>query len=463
MKSRLTMFALLTALALLTAACSSGTSDDDAAESPEEDTAAAEPTEDVDEEGTEDEVASEDEPPSGDATGASTAEVGDSPDFGVTSDTIRIAWMGDVTGPTAAAQSFNLRGAEAAVAWVNSNGGVLGRELEMDVQDDQFSAETATTNYAAVTQDDPVLAIVQMGGSHISTALASNVSADGIPVVSLPQTIDAQLDVPNMYNNIAHYGDEADVAVAYMADELDSIEDAVVAVAQLEVPSGDEWNLYIEQTVQEQGGTYAGRVTFNAASPDYAGAVTQIQQMIDQEGVNFIAFHGSPENGLGFVGELTTQGITDVPIVGIHGLAGATVYTEGPAEAADLLAAAHSFLSPMSDCEMCKTALDFVQGTEWEGDANELNFGDGWQDILIVQQAIERVAEESGELTWETMNAALTSAPFDVGGITCNPDWTESNHTPCAAVFKWDEDHPEPIADFESYADVIDGEYGLAG
>lgn len=460
------LIALVAVMALLAAACSGAedpavdtAADDGAADDAVADDAATD--DDAAEEVTADEAAEEDTADAGDA--ASGAEVAANPDNGVTDDTIRIGWMGDVTGPTAAAQSFNLRGAEAAIAWVNENGGVLGRQLELDVRDDQYNAETATTSFSALTQDSPVLSIIQMGGSHISTALISNITADGIPVISPPQTIDSQLDVPNIYNNIAHYGDQADIAVAYIGEELGSVEDAVVAVAQLEVPSGDEWNLYIQDTVEAQGGTYVGRVTINAGAPDYPGAVTQMQQMIENDGVNFIAFHGAPETGLGFVSEMLAAGIDDVPLIGIHGLGGGTVFTEGPPEAAELIGAAHSFLSPLSDCEACEIAREFVQGTEWEEAATELNFGDGWQDILIVQEAIQRAAEESGELSWETMNAALTSAPFDVGGITCDPDWTESNHSPCAAVFQWAGDHPEPIKPFEEYADVIDGEYGLAG
>lgn len=441
-KSRFGMFAIMAVLALVIAGCGGDGASDAAADggTASDDTAA---TED-----------------GGSASGGG-AEVADNSDAGVSSDTIRIGWMGDVTGPTAAAQSFNLRGAEAAVAWVNENGGVAGRELELDVQDDQYNAEDATTNYAAITQDDPVLAIVQMGGSHISTALAPNVEADGIPVISPPQTIDAQLAVPNFYNNLAHYGDEADVAVAHIGETLGSVEDAVVAVVQLEVPSGSEWNTYIQKTVEDQGGTYAGRITINTSAPDYPGTVGQLEQLVAAEGVNYVAFHGAPEHGLGLVSAMATRGLTDVPVVGIHGLAGNTIYTEGPPEAGELLTAAHSFLSPQSDCEMCQTAREFVAGTEWEEPARELNFGDGWQDVLIVQQAAERAAEESGDLSWESMNTALTSAPFDIGGLSCDPDWTESNHTPCAAVYQWDSDHMEPVRPVEDNVDVLDGEYGL--
>lgn len=429
---RRTVMVLLTVLAVVATGCGGGGGDDSAAED-----AGTEP-----------------------APAGAGATVPDSPDSGVSSDTIRIGWMGDVTGPTAAAQGFNLAGSQAAVAWINEGGGVLGRELELDVRDDQYSPESMASNYTVLTKDDPVLALVQMGNG---VSLMPDVEADGIPLISPPQTIDVQLEIPNVYNDLAHYGDEADVAVAYMGDELGSVEDAVVAVVQLEVPSGDEWNSYIQQTVEDQGGTYAGRLTINASAPDFNGLVVQLEQMIRDDGVNFVAFHGAPEHGLGLITAMVSRGITDVPIVGIHGLAGATIFTEGPPEAEELLAAAHSFLSSQGDCEMCATIREFVKGTEWEEEAVELNFSDGWHEVLIAAEAAKRAAEASGELTWETMNQGLTSGEFDTGGLTCNPDWSQSNHSPCAAVFRWNGEYMAPVQPFEASADVIDGEYRVGG
>lgn len=394
----------------------------------------------------------------GDAGG--DASVPDAPDFGVDAETIRIGWMGDVTGPTAAAQGFNLQGSEAAVAWLNENGGILGRELELVVQDDQYNPETMATNFAAITSDDPVLAVTQCGNC---VSLLPSFESTGIPLVSPPQTVDAQLEIPNVYNDLAHYGDEADAAVQYIGDEVGSVEDAVVAVVHLEVPSGAEWNAYIQQTVEDQGGTYLGAMTLNVGAPDYTGVVTQLSQMVDGDGLNYVAFHGAPEHGLGMISEMLTQGITDLPMVGIHGLAGATIFTEGPPEAADLLAGAHSFLSPMDDCEMCATIRDFVAGTEWEDAAVELNFADGWHEVAIIAEAAERAAADAGELSWDTMNAALTAEPFDTGGLTCDVDWTGGNQSLCAAIFKWNGEFMAPVQPFEAYADVIDGEYGAVG
>lgn len=446
MKSRVTLLAVLAALSLIATACSGGGADDDAA-----DTADATDTTDTADAGD----ASE-----GVASSEGGGEVPDAPDFGVSGDTIRIGWMGDATGPTAAAQGANLAGAEAAVAWVNENGGVLGRDLELDVQDDQYSPDTMQTTFATLTGDNPVLAIVQCGNC---TSMMPNFESAGIPLISPPQTVNTQLAVPNVFNDLAHYADEADAAIAYMADELGSIEDATVAVVHLEVPSGSEWNAFIQQGLEREGGTYVGALTVNVSAPDYASLVTQLGQLISNDGVNFVAFHGAPEQGLGLISEMVAQGITDIPLVGIHGLAGDTIFTEGPPEAAELLAGAHSFLSSLSDCEMCTTIQEFVAGTEWEDASSELNFSDGWHEILIAVQAAERAAEADGELSWETMVTALSAEPFDVGGLTCPVDWTEGNQSQCVAIFKWDEDHMEPVQPFEAYDEFLASEYEIAG
>lgn len=73
--------------------------------------------------------------------------VPDDPDAGVTAEQIRVGWMGDLTGPTAAAQTPNNQGTEAYFAKVNADGGVLGRELVLVSKDDQYSQETILQNF----------------------------------------------------------------------------------------------------------------------------------------------------------------------------------------------------------------------------------------------------------------------------------------------------------------------------
>jgi len=411
--------------------------------------------------------ASEEAPEGEDAAAAAEGDIDvpDSPDDGVLSDTIRIGWMGDATGPTASAQGLNLRGLEAWVEYTNEQGGVLGRQVELIVRDDEFNAERAISNFRALVDDDRVLAIIQLGGAHISEALMPDVEQVGIPVIGPPQTIDAQIDHPYVFNNIAHYGDQADIAVPRMAERAGvDVSDLRVMVLQLELPSGDEWNAYIEQTLDEQGGTYVGRVTMPTASPDFASIVTQVRSIVENEDVNAIAFQGAPANGLGILNEMEAQDFTDIPVVGIHGIAGSNIYTESPPGVQHVMQGIQSFTPCNVDNEGTQIIREFVAGTSWEEDCLHINFSHGWLDGMIFEQAAERAAEQAGEVTRETLTEALRGQ-FDTLGLSCTIDWTETNHSPCGAPFVWDEDEEALIiggGSFDVWQEYFDEEYGLA-
>lgn len=392
--------------------------------------------------------------------------VPDNPDEGVLSDTIRVGWMGDATGPTASAQGLNLRGIEAWVEYINEQGGVLDREVELIVRDDEFNAERAISNFRALVDDDRVLAIINVGGAHISEALMPDIEQVGIPIIGPPQTIDVQLDNPYVFNNIAHYGDQADIAVPRLAERAEvDVTDLRVAVVQLELPSGDEWDAYIRQTVEEQGGTYVDRLTMPTASPDFASIVTQLSAMVDAEGVNAIAFHGAPAHGLGVLNEMESQDFTDIPVVGIHGIAGSNIYTESPPGVQHIMQGVQSFTPCNVENEGTAIINEFVAGTPWEEDCRQINFSHGWLDGMIFQQAAERAAEQAGELSRETLTEALRGQ-FDTMGLSCPIDWTDSQHSPCGAPFVWDEDEEALVpggGGFEPWAEFFDFEYGLAG
>lgn len=397
-----------------------------------------------------------------DGTTASTAaSVPDSPDDGVTSDSIAIGWMGDVTGPTASAQSFNAHGIDAYFQCRNEDGGVLGRQIDLIIEDDQYAAERATVNYTKLVQDDRVLTIINMGGSHISTQLAQRVEEDGIAVVGLPQTIDAQLTGTHFFNNIAHYGDEADGAWVQILEDIGAPEDAVVAGISLEVPSGEEWAAYMEQTVTDGGGRYVDTVYIAPTATEAAAQVAQLQQWIDDEGVNYLSLHGSPASALVVLQSMGDAGIV-IPTVGIHGIAANSVWTQGPPEQVNAAVGMHSFLPANNDIEASAEMARCAELAGYAGEELTINFAHGFANGLIVEAAM-LAAAETGELTRESFTEALRSQVWDTQGITCPVDWTAGQHSPCVAPFRLDAETGGmvPVNPFEYYAESLDAEYGV--
>lgn len=400
------------------------------------------------------------EPTTDGGDAGASGEVADSPDDGVTSDAIKVGWMGDVTGPTASAQVGNLRGIEAYFDKVNGEGGVLGRDLELIVKDDEYGAEAGVANFQALVNDDKVLAINQIGGGQIMDAIMGDAERFGVPLVSVAQTTTSSMASDYAFHTIAHYFDQADVAVARMIDAVGGADELKAAVVQLEVPSGDEWNAGIEKALEEQGGTYMGRITINVAQPDAGTFVSEVRRLMD-EGTNYLAIHVAPSHALFVVNTLASNDI-DMPVVGMQGVASLNVYEEGDQSQLEQTEGTHSFVTYADESEGGAEIEEFITSSEGEGyaeDAKHINFTHGWLGGMIIHQAVERAAEQSGELTRESFYEAL-QGPMETKGLTCEIDWSEPPFiNPCAAPFSSDGEQMQIVGSFEEWAEAITAEY----
>jgi branched-chain amino acid transport system substrate-binding protein len=391
-------------------------------------------------------------------SGSVELSVPDSPADGVTASAIRVGWMGDVTGPTASAQAFNLRGIQAYFDYVNSQGGVLGRNLELIVKDDEYGAELGVSNFTSLLNDERVIAVNQVGGSHIIGAFLDEAERASLPIVSIAQTTTEQLESPVAFHTLAHYFDMADVAVARMIQAVGGAQNLRVGVAHLEVPSGLEWDEGIQKAVAAQGGTYLGTIPIPIAAPDAGSFVGAIKKLMDEQGMNYLALHGAPSHGLFAVNSLAGQGVS-IPIAGMQGIASLNIFEEGAASQTAITEGIHSFVTYVEDVPGAAAIRDFIAGagSQYAADAKHINFSHGWVGGKIIHQAILRAAE-TGTLTRASLLAALSST-FEMEGLTCDVDWSSSNHSPCAAPFSHDGENMRIVGSFDDWSGVFRRDY----
>ena len=388
----------------------------------------------------------------------------DNPENGVTSSSIKVGWMGDLTGPTAASQRSNSHGSEAYFECANSDGGILGRSFEYLPEDDKFDAAKAAINFTKLTEGENVLALLGMGGSHISTQFQPDVEFLNLPVIGPLQTIDIQLEGDQFFNNLAHYGDQGDLAASQIAADVGGLGNAVVMGISLEVPSGTEFAAYVEQSIQRGGGTYVDTLYMSPGAIDATAQIVELQSGIDKWGVNYITFHGTADGALVVMQGMADVGITDVPIIGIPSIAVNSIWTEGPDSVSDQTFAMHSFLTANNDIEASAEMERCASLAGYDGEHLNLNFAHGFLNAYIFHQAVVRAAEQSGELTRETLTIALKGS-YDTMGITCPIDWTTwPHHSPCGVALSLDSASGGmvPANPFSFYVDSFDSEYGIA-
>lgn len=107
-------------------------------------------------------------------------------DFGVTDDTITLGVLGDTSGPFRNLGTNLIQGNQLWADETNAEGGICGRQIELDIADSGYRADTATTVYRQ--QAPNVLGYLQLLGSPINAALEGNLEADEVTSLALSWT-----------------------------------------------------------------------------------------------------------------------------------------------------------------------------------------------------------------------------------------------------------------------------------
>lgn len=100
------------------------------------------------------------------------------------SDTIKIGLTETLSGPYASLGEFNLEGFEMKVEDINANGGILGREVELFVEDDELSGDVAVQAVRKHVDRNDVDFIMGVPSSGVSLAVAPVAAELGVPFIS---------------------------------------------------------------------------------------------------------------------------------------------------------------------------------------------------------------------------------------------------------------------------------------
>ncbi|HUY63301.1 MAG TPA: ABC transporter substrate-binding protein [Acidimicrobiales bacterium] len=163
------------------------------------------------------------------ANSTSTTSAGGSGSPGVTSTSISVGSIADVTGPLSSDFAPVVNGVEAYFSMVNASGGVNGRKLVLaDQRDDQGSSTTDLTVAQQLVQQDHVFAIVGVGTPFFGAA--TYLAHQGVPTFGYQVSADWS-DGPSLYGAYGSYLDFSSGAMAdaYVAKQLHATSVGVIA------------------------------------------------------------------------------------------------------------------------------------------------------------------------------------------------------------------------------------------
>lgn len=343
---------------------------------------------------------------------------------------IKVGAVFDLSGATGDVGTPYAEGVIAYVDWLNNNGGINGRPIELISQDYAYSVETAENLYTQFVQEGVV---VFMGwGTGDTLALVGRIAEDEMPFISASYSEslnDPQGEAPYNFLIATTYGDQLEILMRHMVakweEEGNDVADMSVVVFHNDSPFGTDPLPNGEAYAESVGiGSYTG-IPMPGGATDYTAEL----QRADDLGVTHIIVQNvsSPgallaRNAMDFFGSM------DFIEFGCLNWCADELFVELAGEASEGALGAIPFTPTTVEIPGQEIPREYLGGQEALEEAT-LHFTQGWAAMDVMAEAIRRTLDAGMELTGPNIKASLeTLEDYDTGGILAPVTFTEEDH-----------------------------------
>lgn len=369
---------------------------------------------------------------------------------------IRIGAIFDLTGPTSDVGNPYADGARAYVDWVNSNGGIGGKEIELLWEDYAYSVPNAEDLYTQFVEQGVVA--FSGWGTGDSEALRGRIAEDQIPFVSASYS--AALNDPHdtaPYNFLVGttYSDQLVIMLQYMMDKWTSegndLTDMRVAFFHHDSPFGTS-PLADGEAVAEMNGVQTVRVAMPRGATDLSAELENADTQLG--GMTHIIIQNVSSPAALLIRNATEIGISEFVEIGCLNWCSDEIMVELAGEAAEGVLGALPFgplSAPIPGLEDPGSWLE-ANGSSLE-EVN-LHFTQAWWTMAIILEGVRLVVESGEDLTGANVKAALESLDgFSTGGVTSDTiTFTPDDHRGNRSLIIF----AVEMGEWQAVSDVID-------
>lgn len=227
---------------------------------------------------------------------------------------IKIGVGGAHSGDLASYGIPTVKAAELVVEQVNAAGGVLGRQIELVVEDDQCKEEVAS-NTASKLVGEGVVAVI----GHIcsgATESALSIYKDSEVVCVSPSATKVELTIsgnyPNFFRSIAHDEMQAALNVSFAMDTLGLNS---FAIMHDKGAYGKGFAEYCKQKVEAAGGSVVMFEGVDPGKPDYTAVIAKV----GNSGAEALIWGGYHPEASKIIAQMRNKGI-DIPLLSDDGV-----------------------------------------------------------------------------------------------------------------------------------------------
>ena len=191
-------------------------------------------------------------------------------------DVIKIGEYGSLTGTTATFGISTRNGIDMAVAKVNQEGGILGKQIEIIVEDDQGKPEEAATAIKKLINQDKVIAILGEVASSRSLAGAPICQTAKIPMITPASTNPKVTEVGDFIFRVCFIDPFQGEVMATFSRKTMNLKRAALLT---DVKNDYSVTLaeYFHKTFTELGGEIVAEESYSEGDTDFKAQLTSIK------------------------------------------------------------------------------------------------------------------------------------------------------------------------------------------
>ncbi len=190
--------------------------------------------------------------------------------------TIKIGYLGDLSGPTFNFGESGKNGVLLAAAEINQAGGINGRRIDVVIEDDQGSPERAATVANKLVHLDNVVALIAGGASGSSLAAGPNAQAAQVPMISPSSTNPAVTQIGD-YIFRACFLDafQGEVMARFAVKSLNAKKAAIML--DYNSPYSRGLTEFFELSFTKLGGQVVSKQSYTQGDSDFRGQLSELK------------------------------------------------------------------------------------------------------------------------------------------------------------------------------------------
>src|SRR6188508_2625516 len=197
---------------------------------------------------------------------------------GPAGDTIKVGVYGDLTGQTSSFGQSTKNGVELAVEEINAAGGVMGKKIELVIEDDQGRPEQAKTVVQKLISQDKVQAVLGEVASTNSLAAAPVAQEAKIPMITPSSTNPKVTEVGDYISRVCFIDPfQGSVMAKFAANTLKAKTAAILGDVNSDYSKG--LTQFFEEEFARLGGKVVAKEAYTQTDPDFKGQLTKIRNL----------------------------------------------------------------------------------------------------------------------------------------------------------------------------------------